>query len=93
MTYVITIGPDARDDLKAIYDYIQEQDSRTKAINFINELQNSINSLEFMPLRCRASIYNSDETVRDLIYKGYTVVFKINDQTVYILSVFRQKAL
>ncbi len=93
MTYAITVGSEAKDNLKAIYDYIEKQDSTSKAKNFIYELQNSVNSLESMPFRCRTSIYNNDDAVRDLIYKGYTIVFKVHDQTVHILSIFRQKAL
>ena len=93
MTYTITVGPEARDDLKAIYDYIKEQDSASKAKNFIYELQNSINSLESMPFRCRTSIYNNDDAIRDHIYKGYTIVFKVHEHTVYVLSIFRQKAI
>jgi len=93
MTYTITVGSEARADLNAIYNYIKEQDSTSKAKNFIFELQHSINTLETMPFRCRTSIYNNDETVRDLIYKGYTIVFKVSEQHVHILSIFRQKSL
>ena len=44
-----------------------------------------------MPTRCRKSYYSDDVNVKDLIYKSYTIVFKVIDKRVHILSVFRQK--
>jgi mRNA-degrading endonuclease RelE of RelBE toxin-antitoxin system len=32
-----------------------------------------------MPYKCRKSIYFNDDTKRDLIYKGYTIVYKIDE--------------
>jgi len=44
-----------------------------------------------MPMRCRKSYYTDDENSHDLIYKKYTIVFKIIKDTVYVVSVFRQR--
>ncbi len=44
-----------------------------------------------MPHRCRKSYYVEDEDTRDLIYKKYTIVFKIIEQNVHILTLFKQR--
>ena len=56
-----------------------------------SELQKNINSLDEMPYRCRKSYYVDDENTRDLIYKKYTIVFKIIENEIHILTLFRQR--
>lgn len=51
----------------------------------------SISTLSEMPFRCRKSYYADDETTRDLIHKGCTIVFQVNAKKVHILTIFRQK--
>lgn len=93
MTYSIIVEPEAIQDLKAIKHYISKQDSSSKADKFILELKNSIASLSSRPMRCRQSLYIENDTVRDMIHKGYTIVYQVNEenQTVYVLTVFRQR--
>lgn len=91
MLYNIIVEPEALEDLQNIYSYISEQDSKNKARKFILELQKKINSLNDMPQRCRKSYYVDDEDTRDLIYKKYTIVFKIIEQNVHILTLFKQR--
>ncbi len=91
MTYKIIIQPEAIDDLYTIKSYITRSDSIKKANKFISELKQSIKSLDTMPMRCRKSYYTDDENSHDLIYKKYTIVFKIIKDTVYVVSVFRQR--
>ena len=91
MTYKIIIQPEAIDDLYTIKSYITRSDSIKKANKFISELKQSIKSLDTMPMRCRKSYYTDDENSYDLIYKKYTIVFKIIKDTVYVVSVFRQR--
>ena len=92
MKYKIIVEPEAVVDLQNIYKYILEQDSQNKALTFISQLKHSIKSLEEMPYRCRQSHYIDDKDVRDLIYKKYTVVFKVIDSSIHILTIFRQRA-
>jgi plasmid stabilization system protein ParE len=54
-------------------------DSKNRAVSFKNEIDKQINSLVDMPYKCRKSIYFNDDTKRDLIYKGYTIVYKIDE--------------
>ena len=44
-----------------------------------------------MPYKCRKSIYFKDETIWDLIYKGYTVVYKIDETNVVITIIGMKK--
>ncbi len=92
MHYNIIVESEALEDLQNIYSYITKQDSKNKARKFIFELQNKIDSLSQMPHRCRKSYYIEDEDVRDLVYKKYTIVFKIIEQNVHILTLFRQRS-
>jgi len=32
-----------------------------------------------MPYKCRKSLYFENDKIRDLIYKGYTIVYKIDE--------------
>jgi len=91
MEYRVIVEPEALKNLKSIYDFITQKDSQTKATHFLRELEHSIASLSEMPLRCRKSFYTDDPLTRDLIYKGYTIVFQIHEDRVHILTVFRQK--
>ena len=78
--YKIIIEPEAQKDLQNIFDYIKEKDSEQKAKNFIKKLQKSINSLSYMPQRCRNSYYIEDGKTKDLIYNGYTICYHILDK-------------
>ncbi|MCV6608129.1 MAG: type II toxin-antitoxin system RelE/ParE family toxin [Campylobacterales bacterium] len=91
MIYKIKIEPSAVEDLIIIRDFISKNDSEVKAVKFLNLLKEQIKNLEFMPLKYRKSYYHDDENIRDLIFKGYTVVFKIKKEIVYVLAIFRQK--
>ncbi len=91
MKYNILIEPEAKKDLKDIYNYIKDNGSINIAKDFLSQLKKQINSLSFMPQRCRKSLYHKDEKTKDLIYKGYTISYFISDNTVHIVAVFRQK--
>jgi len=92
MHYKIIVEPEALDDLINIKSYITQQDSITKANNFISELKKVIKSLESMPQRSRKSLYSSSENTHDIIHKGYTIVYKIINNNVHILTIFRQRS-
>ncbi|WP_418185415.1 type II toxin-antitoxin system RelE/ParE family toxin [Aliarcobacter vitoriensis] len=91
MTYKIILEPQAIEDLTIIKNFITKNDSQVKATNFLNKIKKQIKILEFMPYKHRKSFYYDDEETRDLIFKGYTIVFKITTSTIYILTIFRQR--
>ncbi len=76
------------DELKNIFFYIA-QDSKTRAKKFKDDLVKKIEDLIFMPYKCRESIYFEDTNIRDLIFKGYVIVYKIDEKndTIFILGI------
>jgi plasmid stabilization system protein ParE len=61
-------------------------DSPKHARIFKNELLARINNIPSNPRRNRKSIYFKDNSIRDLIFKGYTVVYRINEETIEIFG-------
>lgn len=54
------------------------QDKIGASENFKNELDDLIDGLPNSPYKYRKSKYFDDKNIRDMIYKGYTIVYKIN---------------
>ena len=75
-----------------IWDYISE-DSKSRANQFKKDIKQLIEDIPFMPYKCRKSIYFEDENIRDLIFKGYTVVYKVEEtkSTVIIIGIKKYK--
>jgi len=59
------------------------------ARNFERQLNQTIRNLANFPYRCRASRYFEDESYRDLIYKGYTIIYKIDQNRIVVLDIFK----
>jgi plasmid stabilization system protein ParE len=53
------------------------RDSPVRAEKFRKELFGKIKSIPDRPFRFRKSVYFEDESIRDLVFKGYTIVFRI----------------
>jgi plasmid stabilization system protein ParE len=62
-------------------DYIA-LDSPANARRFKNDLLKLIKSIPSNPYKHRKSIWFDDQNIRDLIFKGYTIVFRINIKTI-----------
>lgn len=62
------------------------KDNKTAAIKFRNDLKNIIADVRDMPMRCRRSIFFEDENIRDLIFKGYVITYKINKDTIEVFG-------
>lgn len=54
------------------------QDSLNQAIKFQIDLDEIIDDIQNMPFKYRKSIYFNDNNIRDLIFKGYVVPYKID---------------
>lgn len=63
--------------LQSIMEFIA-QDSVNQAIKFQVELDEIIDDIPNMTFKYRKSIYFNDNNIRDLIFKGYVVPYKIN---------------
>lgn len=74
--------------LKAILDFIALH-SVSRAVLFHNELYAKIAKIPQMPHSFRKNQLLNNENVRDMIYKGYVVVFKIVPESIVILSIYK----
>ena len=74
-----------------IIDYIAA-DKPIAAHQFAESLKKSIENLPHYPFKYRKSIYFDDENIRDMIFKGYTIVYKIYPQenSIYVLDIFNR---
>ena len=66
-------------------------DSKTKASSFNTQLFCKISALTDMPYRFRRSYYHEDDAIRDLIFKGYTIPYLIDEGrgVIVILDIFK----
>ena len=80
-----------KNELKNILEYIAE-DKPSASVNFKNQLKLNIKEIPNNPFKYRPSFYFNDKNVRDMIYKGYTVVYEVNFQkeSIEILKIFNK---
>lgn len=79
-----------KENLKEILEFIK-QDSKDRAYNFRDSLKNEIMKIPERPYSYRENLTMKDTQVRDLVFKGYVVVFVIDDgeQTITIISIYK----
>jgi plasmid stabilization system protein ParE len=65
------------------------KDKMGAALKFERELNATVNDLVDFPLKYRKSNYFDDEAYRDLVYKGYTIVYKVETDKILILDIFK----
>ena len=65
-----------------------KEDKPTAAIKFAQELKKQINDLPNMPKKYRKSLYYDDENVRDMIFRSYTIIYKIDKEFITIVEIF-----
>ena len=76
--------------LQSILEFIAI-DSFDRANQFKNNLDNQIDNLVNMPFKCRKSIYFSDDNIRDLIFMGYVIPYKIYENRITIIGINKYK--
>lgn len=74
--------------LQTILRYIA-LDNPSAALSFERELQARLELIKTHPLMCRPSNYLNDEAYRDLIHQGYTLIYKIEEQAIVLLDIFK----
>lgn len=74
------------DELAEILSFIGEF-SPQNAANFKHEIYAKIKTLNFMPFRCRR--HGKDKDVRDFVFKGFVVVFRVVENEVRILGIYK----
>jgi len=65
------------------------KDKKSSAVKFKNNLKEKIELLKLSPFICRKSKYINNENYRDLIFKGYTTIYKIEEKQIKILDIFK----
>jgi plasmid stabilization system protein ParE len=79
-----------KENLQVVLKYIAN-DSKAKASKFNKQLSTQVNKLGNMPFKFRKSSYYEDENVRDLIFKGYTIPYLVDEEkeVIVILDIFK----
>ena len=77
-------------ELKKILSFIA-LDSANRARIFKKQLDHRVDNLPHFPYKYRQSFHHKNENVRDLIYKGYTIVYRINQkcESIEIIDIFK----
>ena len=73
----------------SIYEYIA-QDKKSAANSFKSKLFKIIKNLINNPYKYRKSRYFDDENIRDMVFEGYTIVYKITKNSIIILNIFNK---
>jgi len=77
--------------LQNILEYIAK-DKVIASINFRKNLEKEINSLVTFPYKYRQSYYYDDQNIRDMTFKGYTIVYRVDNKNslIEILEIFNR---
>ena len=77
--------------LFSILEYIAK-DKIIASQKFKNDLDKKIKDIIHFPYKNRQSIYFDNENIRDMIFKGYTIVYEINSdkKIIEILDIFNR---
>jgi len=87
----ILYNPIFEEELINIIDYIA-LDKPSASINFALELEKLILDIPYFPFKYKPSFYFNDKNLRDMTYKGYTIIYEVNldKNTIEILKIFNQ---
>lgn len=62
------------------------KDKKSAAHTFRSEILRECYSLNDFPYRCRRSNHYNDDNIRDLIFKSYTIIYKIVDDEIKVFA-------
>lgn len=65
------------------------QDKPMVAKKFKNALLNKINAITQMPFSYRKSLASEDDNARELIFKGFVVVFVVDTDSINVLGIYK----
>ncbi len=88
---IIIHKPTFSRQLKQIIELIS-LDKPSASMKFKNELKEAINLLPDHPFKYRKSIYFDNENIRDMIYKKYTMIYRVKPRKneIDILRIFNR---
>jgi len=81
-------NPSFNDKLLSILKYIAINNP-ANAKKFKKELDKKITALLNMPFKYRQSTHHDDLNTRDLIFKGYTIPYIIDNDVIIIIDIFK----
>jgi plasmid stabilization system protein ParE len=78
------------DGLKDIISFIA-LDSVVRAKQFKKQLDSKVEDLIHFPYKYRQSLHHDNIEVRDLIFKGYTIVYRVNNKKdkIEVIEIFK----
>jgi len=78
-------------ELRHIALYIK-QDKPSAAVTFLKKLQEEILLMTQSPYMYRQSVYFDIPDIRDMVYRGYTIVYEIDkaNAQIILLSIFNK---
>ncbi|MBR5940023.1 MAG: type II toxin-antitoxin system RelE/ParE family toxin [Neisseriaceae bacterium] len=77
-------------ELMNIIEFIAQRDGILRAENLYHQIYDKIETIPFMPYRFRQNLDANDKNIRDLIYKGYKIPFRVNDNDIEILGIYKE---
>jgi len=75
--------------LLGILKYIAN-DKITASRKFKKDLNKQIAKIPNFPYKYRKSIYFNNENIRDMIFKNYTIIYEVDDNSINILTIFNK---
>jgi len=87
----VEFGERFKKNLQTILERIAK-DKLSASRNFRKELLKQIKTLPHFPYKYRQSFYFDDGNVRDMIFRGYTIVYEINtdNDMITVLDIFNK---
>jgi len=87
----VEFGERFKKNLQIILERIAK-DKLNASRNFRKELLEQIKTLPHFPYKYRQSFYFDDGNVRDMIFRGYTIVYEINtdNNVITVLDIFNK---
>lgn len=82
-------SPDAIEDLDNLFDYIAE-DSVDHAMQFVLKIRERANNLAIDSKQGIEIPELDDERFREVYYKGYTIIYEIQEDSIIVHEVYNQ---
>jgi plasmid stabilization system protein ParE len=86
--YSLYWTPEAKKDLKPIFDYIVRVENRERAIYVVKGIRAIANEIVNFPAKHAHEPHINKDNVRFTVKWSYKIVFEIKENTIRILSVF-----
>lgn len=79
---------------KQLYNILKTiaNDKPSASLKFEKEINKRIKNLVDFPYQYRPSYYFEDKAYRDMIYSGYTIIYKVIEDKIMILEIFKWQA-